>query len=122
MTKFGDARIKRPTYPLTRATYPNHVYFAEGENGIVKIGYSLNPKPRVDVVSRTTSRKLTLRYSVEIPGPVRAKRLEACFHNYYAAQRLEGEYFALDIETVKYDIQRILPFIGDGVKMHVYDE
>lgn len=74
------------------------VYLMKADNGVYKIGMSVNP------VQRMLSLERTLPYDLELIHTIpsnRMKHLERYFHDLFKESRLKGEWFELTHEQVE---------------------
>lgn len=65
------------------------VYFMRRTDGLIKIGYSYDPKKRLFQVRAQCKQQVDILATVQ-----GAKKLEGDLHKKYAADRVEGEWFA----------------------------
>ena len=75
--------------------YMCSVYIVKNENGLVKIGFSKNPKTRINNIQTQSGYEITNRY---ISKPcINYREIERQLHGIYSKQRLRGEWFEIDI-------------------------
>lgn len=76
----------------------------------VKVGIANNPQNRLSGLQTSHHEKLTICYTLECPDRQAAQRAEAMIHARYADDRLEGEWFDVDADTIIQDIEWSLHF------------
>ncbi|NTX08288.1 GIY-YIG nuclease family protein [Myxococcus sp. CA040A] len=92
-----------PQQTLRRASPPSQpepsfVYFVQaGDGGPIKIGFSRNPRVRMQELQ--TGNAVELKYCGEVVGD---QGLERILHERFAAIRLHGEWFTATRELVDY--------------------
>ncbi|MEW6208252.1 MAG: GIY-YIG nuclease family protein [Acidobacteriota bacterium] len=80
------------------ASVPGYVYFVKSENGKVKIGKTANLEERVRTLKRQIPFALSLEHSFKTRD---MKAVERMFHEKFAENRLEGEWFDLPDEILE---------------------
>ncbi len=80
------------------ASVPGYVYFVKSENGKVKIGKTANIEERVRTLKRQIPFALSLEHYFETRD---MKAVERMFHEKFAENRLEGEWFDLPVEILE---------------------
>jgi len=79
-----------------------YIYFIrEEETNIIKIGYSQNPIGRKSELQTGNSKKLSLEKIVKC----KSRELEKRLHNLFVANWVQGEFYNLSTEDVKYIVQ-----------------
>lgn len=93
-----DRRTKRKTKKKPRPK-PGYVYLFKADNGVYKIGQSVDPDARI------TSLGVKLPYELESVHRIEThdmNELESDLHDRFADKRLEGEWFELTESDVDY--------------------
>ena len=75
-----------------------HVYALLSTDGLVKIGRTKNPKPRIRAISTHTGRDFVRVYVS--PPTIAYAGLERSLHEMFAADRIRGEWFRVGIDDV----------------------
>lgn len=77
------------------------VYFIRNNVGRVKIGFTHNIKQRLNTLRSSSGDDLEILYTYR-PNNIRVNQLENRLHIHFAKQRLFGEWFNLDIESMDF--------------------
>lgn len=91
-------RTLKVNNPSSMSYKNGSVYLMKADNGVYKIGMSVNP------VQRMLSLERTLPYDLELIHTIQSKRmkhLERYFHDLFKESRLKGEWFDLTPEQVE---------------------
>ena len=79
------------------------IYFIQaGDNGPVKIGYSINPEKRLQALQ--TSHPQKLRMITVIDGD---RDLEKELHEYFSDESVSGEWFNIDMRAILAALMRL---------------
>ena len=74
----------------------DYIYFVEAENGLVKIGRTINLERRMQDLENISPIPLRLLIAVNCDG--KASKVEVAIHNKFGTQRHHGEWFELSEE------------------------
>jgi hypothetical protein len=75
------------------------VYLIESSSA-VKIGIGANPQQRLSDLQTSHHEKLSLRYTLQCPNRAAAFSVEQLLHRRFSDERLSGEWFDIDAQTV----------------------
>jgi predicted GIY-YIG superfamily endonuclease len=75
------------------------VYLIESSSAL-KIGIAANPQQRLSDLQTSHHEKLSLRYTLECPDRAAAFSVEQLLHRRFDDERLNGEWFDVDAQTV----------------------
>lgn len=84
-----------------KGTFPKqcgHIYALQDENGLVKIGRSINPDRRIECI-RTQAGKMFARVYVS-PQTPSYSNMERHLHKMFDADRHVGEWFKADMDSI----------------------
>lgn len=82
----------------------NYVYFAEADNGLVKIGKAKNVRLRISSLRSSSPIPLRLLHVIDCNG--RSRQIERHFHKMFKTKRRHGEWFRLTLKE-KMEITKI---------------
>lgn len=94
------------------------LYVAEFSDNSVKIGISKNPRMRLDALSYQKGREVK-RFCYTYPIE-NAHKIEQELHSIYSKQRIKGEYFDVDFNTVFMTLNDKYK-LGVSVSKSIYD-
>lgn len=95
-----------------------YVIAAEPE-GPCKIGLSLNPDKRLRQLQTGHPYRLRLFHTMEVPD-VKVKLLEKLIHKTMGPWRESGEWFRVDVETAKAEVEFALIRYGEHENLRYY--
>ena len=88
----------QPSQPKKRTPKPGYVYFLQGENGLIKIGYSQDYKERYKALKKMSPVDIKLLFVVKTDDMV---GLERNLHNRFQEKRVKGEWFQLSMQEIQ---------------------
>jgi hypothetical protein len=97
LATIGNKNIKRHIVPRNRAGYV-YVLAVPNTPGLFKIGRT------VDLDNRLRTFNVKLPFTVQFEHTIKSRdcyTLETMLHHLFAAQRVEGEFFTLDLADLK---------------------
>ncbi len=94
-----NKRSKRRKAKRTQPTGPGYLYLIEGKPGEYKIGLSAVPQQRISVLGVQLPFSIEVIHLIETDNMLAAERQ---LHERFAAQRINGEWFALTDSDVAY--------------------
>jgi hypothetical protein len=105
----------------------SHLYIVKSKHGLTKIGRSACPKRRITEIAKATGTPVVKRFIS--PLCLNAQEIERQLHEHFAEYRQEGEWFAVDFQTVvdeakKQEFQtdepnKLMPFEFDSSKLRI---
>lgn len=86
----------------------SRLYFIRAENGLIKIGVSVDPENRLRQLQTGSSTRLELLDTIETEN---SNLLESKLHKEFAKYRIHGEWFNISRDTIQYLVERERTFV-----------
>jgi len=87
--------IKQEIIGSLRAKSGGHVYVVEYDNGLVKIGKTMNPDQRIKALRTMSSANVVRHFMSEVT--MDPHRIESMAHRHFKAFRKHGEFFGISM-------------------------
>lgn len=98
-----------------------YVYLIQSKSSSIKIGYSDDPHQRLNALKTGSAEKLALRTIIKCRDLPTAQRLESFLHQHYAQYRVNGEWFAIDVSHIVFDVEFMFDLSSSVLEIRGFD-